>query len=115
MNQTLLAMDIEVVLGLLKAKKIQVGAVADKIGLTRVQLTTIRESTNERKRSEWAEKIVAAYPEVFPDGQVLPEEDEESTLRKYIKLLERNLEKMEAENRELRERNDQAWKQLLGK
>lgn len=109
-----LAMDIEIVLGLLKAKKIQVGMVAEKVGLTRTQLSTIRESTNEGKKSEWAEKIVQAYPEVFPDGEVPTEGEEGSTLRKYIRLLERNLEKAEDENARLREQNEAAWKKILG-
>lgn len=43
-------MNIEKVLALLKGEKIQIGDVAEKVGLTRAQLSTIRESTNEGKK-----------------------------------------------------------------
>ncbi|HMX38757.1 MAG TPA: hypothetical protein PKD78_00455 [Saprospiraceae bacterium] len=48
--QPIRIMNIEKVLALLKGEKIQIGDVAEKVGLTRAQLSTIRESTNEGKK-----------------------------------------------------------------
>lgn len=119
-TQPNMAMNIEKVLALIKAERIQIGDIAEKVGLTRAQLSTIRESTNEEKKNEWAQKIAKAYPEVFERDYET--KTEESTEKKYTKLLESTLKRIEAlledaqrENQQLKEQMEEMAKRIIDK
>jgi len=87
------------------------------MGLERGAFQSWRRSSDPRKRQELAKKIVALYPGEFPEGDVPgaknSEEEEKSLMKRMIQLLEKLLEKAEAENRELREEIETLNRQLL--
>lgn len=97
MNQT----DIEEILrAVAYATGAGVGEVMEKIGLNRNQFNGRRRSMNEGTKAAFAREIIAAYPEVFPDGQVTEggkEKPGADIYERHIALLERSLSKAEAQ------------------
>ena len=101
-------------------KNIQIKEIVKRLGIERTAFNSWRRSSQEKRRRELLEKLVAAYPEHFAEGIVPTVEiAEENTVKsenkidtRYIDLLERNLRTAEHTLQAVQGERDQLRKEV---
>ena len=114
-------MDLEQTIKFLQDKGVTVTAISNRVLFdgqpNRGMFYSRRGSIYPERRNELKKKIINAFTEYFPEGQDYEEEQEEQTeaeyQKKYIALLETNINDLKKERDELRQQLTETTKELI--